>query len=109
MFSKYKQQASIISTLTRTISRMYKYHQIWPIFSNLSISMLMHSQNHFWNHGSKNSTQMKPTHARWLISLYDKLRNSGEMIESIFENASIMEAIDNKDIPNEDTFKHLSE
>ena len=52
---------------------------------------------------------MKPTHARWLISLYDKLRNSGEMIKSIFENASIMEAIDNKDIPNEDTFKHLSE
>ena len=42
---------------------------------------------------------------RWLISLYDKLGNSGEMIK----NASIMEAIDNTEFPNEDPFKHLSE
>ena len=52
---------------------------------------------------------MKPTNARWLISLYDKLRNSGEMIKSAFENASIMETIDNKEIPDEDPFKHLPE
>ena len=91
--------------------------------------MLMHSQNHFWNRGSKNEvtnglnkgknvhqtdvdtklSKMKPTNARWLISLYDKLRNSGEMIKSAFENASIMETIDNKEIPDEDPFKHLPE
>ena len=52
---------------------------------------------------------MKPIHVRWLISLYDKLRNSDEMVESAFENASVMEAIDSKQIPDEDPFKHLSE
>ena len=30
-----------------------------------------------------------------MISLYDKLQNSGETIKSIFKNASIMETIDN--------------
>ena len=44
-----------------------------------------------------------------VISTYDKLQNYGEMIKSAFENASIMEAIDNKEIPDEDPFKHLSE
>ena len=30
------------------------------------------------------------------------------MIQSAFKNASVMEAIDNKEILNEDPFKHLS-
>ena len=51
---------------------------------------------------------MKPI-LQWLISLYDKLRNSGKIIKSTFENASIMEANDNKEISDEDPFKHLSE
>ena len=52
---------------------------------------------------------MEPIHVRWLISLYQKLRNSGEMIKLAFENASIMEAIENKEILDEDPFKYLSE
>ena len=52
---------------------------------------------------------MKPIHAQWLISLYEKLRNSGEMIKSAFKNALIIEEVDNKEIPDEDPFKHLSE
>ena len=52
---------------------------------------------------------MKPIHARWLIHLCDKLQNSGEMIKSALENASVMETIDNKEIPDEDLLKHLSE
>ena len=52
---------------------------------------------------------MKPIRVRRLISLYHKLRNSGEMIKLAFENASIMEAIDNKEILDEDPFKYLSE
>ena len=31
------------------------------------------------------------------------------MIKSAFENASIMEAVDNKEIPDEDPFMHLFE
>ena len=54
-------------------------------------------------------SKMKPIHVRWLSSLYDKLRNSGKMIKSTFENASIMEAIDNKEILDEDPVKHLFE
>ena len=90
--------------------------------------MLMHSKNHLWNRGAKNGTQkivkldrtqndhqndidsklskMKAIYVRWLISLYDKLRNSGEMIKPAFK---VMEAIYNKEIPDEDPFKHLSE
>ena len=54
-------------------------------------------------------SKVKPIYARWLISLYDKLQDSGEMIKSAFENASIAEGIDNKEIPDEDSFKHLPE
>ena len=46
MFSRHKQQISIVSTLKRTILRMYKYLQVWPILFNLLTSTLMHSQNH---------------------------------------------------------------
>ena len=52
---------------------------------------------------------MKAMHVRWLISLYDKLRNFVKMIKPAFKNASVMEAIYNKEIPDEDPFKHLSE
>ena len=52
---------------------------------------------------------MKATHVRWLTSLYEKLRNSGEMVKPVFKNALVMEAIYNKEIPDEDPFKHLSE
>ena len=64
--------------------------------------------NHQTNIDTKLS-KVKPIYARWLISLYDKLQNSCKMIKSAFENASIMEGIDNKEIPDEDSFKHLPE
>ena len=54
-------------------------------------------------------SKIKPIHGQWRISLYDKLQNSGKMIKSGFENASFMEAIDSKKIPDEDSFKPLSE
>ena len=54
-------------------------------------------------------SKMIPIHAQWLISLCDKLRNSGEIINSAFEIASIIEAIAIKEIPDNDPFKHLSE
>ena len=59
MFSKHKQQTSIVITLTRTTLCMYKYHQILPISPNFSISMLMHFQNNFWNRSFKNGTQKR--------------------------------------------------
>ena len=59
MFSKHKQQTSIVITLTRTMLHTYKYHQILPISLNFSISMLMHFQNNFWNRGPKNGTQKR--------------------------------------------------
>ena len=97
--------------------------------------MLMHLQNYLWNRGNKyrnkilkevikvlnkgknvhqididtKLSEMKLIPVKWLISLYHKLRNSGEMIKLAFENASIMEAIDNKEILDEDPFKYLSE
>ena len=53
-------------------------------------------------------TRMKPIHARWIISLYDKLRNSEQLIENGFRAASILEALDpQKDFGDEDPFKHL--
>ena len=54
-------------------------------------------------------SKMKAIHAWCLISLYDKLRDSGKIIKSAFENASSMEVIDNKEIPDEDPFKYLSQ
>ena len=52
---------------------------------------------------------MKPVHVGWLNSLYDELRNSCKVSKFTFKNASITEAIDNKEIPDEPPFKHLSE
>ena len=54
-------------------------------------------------------SRMKPVHVGWLISLYDKLRNSCKVIKSTFKNALITEAIDNKEILDEPPFKHLFE
>ena len=53
-------------------------------------------------------SRMKPIHARWLISLYDKLGNSEQLIENGFIAASITEALNpQKDFGDEDPFKHL--
>ena len=53
-------------------------------------------------------SRMKPIHAQWLISLYDKLRNSEQLIVNGFKAASILEALDpQKDFGDEDPFKHL--
>ena len=54
-------------------------------------------------------SKIKPIRARWLISLYKKLWNSGKMIKSAFKNASMVGAIDNKQIPDEDPLKHSSQ
>ena len=53
-------------------------------------------------------SKMKSIHARWIISLYDKLRNSQQLIENGFRTASITEALDpQSDFGDEDPFKHL--
>ena len=54
-------------------------------------------------------SKIKAMHVRWLISLYGKLRNFVKMIKPAFMNASVMKAIYNKEIPDEDPFKHSSE
>ena len=52
-------------------------------------------------------SRMKPIHARWVIGLYDKLRNSEKMIENGFKAAAITEALDpEKDFGEEDSFSH---
>ena len=38
-------------------------------------------------------TVMKPVHAKWVIGLYDHLRNSSDIITKGFEKAGITEAI----------------
>ena len=54
-------------------------------------------------------SRMKPIHARWVIGLYDKLRNSEKMIENGFKAAAITEALDpEKDFGEEDPFSHLT-
>ena len=53
-------------------------------------------------------SRMKPIHAQWLISIYDKLRNSEQLIVNGFKATSILEALDpQKDFGDEDPFKHL--
>ena len=53
-------------------------------------------------------TRMKPIHARWVIGLFDKLRNSEKMIANGFKAAAITEALDpEKDFGEEDPFSHL--
>ena len=50
---------------------------------------------------------MKPIHARWIISLYDKFRNSDEMVIKAFQMASITEASTNEKMEEDDSFSHL--
>ena len=53
-------------------------------------------------------SRVKPIHARWLITLYDKLQNSEQLIVNDFKAASILETLDpQKDFGDEDPFKHL--
>ena len=53
-------------------------------------------------------SRMKPIDARWVIGLYDKLRNSEELVENGFKAAAITEALDpEKDFREEDPFSHL--
>ena len=51
-------------------------------------------------------TVMKPIHAKWVIGLYDNLRNSRDMIVKCFEQAGINEAIRQK-LPGDDPFADL--
>ena len=50
---------------------------------------------------------MKPIHARWIISLYDKFRNSDEVVIKAFQMASITEASTNEKMEEDDSFSHL--
>lgn len=49
---------------------------------------------------------LKPIHGRWLLGLYDHLRNNREMIVKGFESAGITEAI-TQELLNEDPFADL--
>ena len=50
---------------------------------------------------------LKPIHARWLISLYDHLRNQRETIIKGFDKAGISEAISLPELEKEDPFHDL--
>ena len=50
---------------------------------------------------------MKPTHARWLLGLYDHMLNSGDIIRKGFKMAGIDDAID-LEIEPEDPFEDLN-
>ena len=53
-------------------------------------------------------SQMKPINARWVIGLYDKLRNYEKMIENGFKAAAITEALDpEENLVEEDPFSRL--
>ena len=49
---------------------------------------------------------MKPIHARWLVGLYNHLRNKPEVIRKGFEMAGIVEAVTKEPEP-EDLFEDL--
>ena len=51
---------------------------------------------------------MKPIHAHWITRLYDKRKNSDEMIQPVFEVSTITE-VWNRDtnFGKEDPFSHL--
>ena len=50
---------------------------------------------------------LKPIHGRWLLALYDHLRNNKEIIINDFESAGITEAV-TQELPDEDPFADLS-
>ena len=49
---------------------------------------------------------LKPIHGRWLLGLYDHLRNNKEIIINDFESAGITEAV-TQELPDEDPFADL--
>ena len=49
---------------------------------------------------------LKPFHGRWLLGLYDHLRNNKDIIIKGFESAGIIEAL-TQELPNEDLFTDL--
>ena len=49
---------------------------------------------------------MKPIHARWLVGLYDHLRNKPEVIRKGFGKAGIVEAV-TKELEPEDAIEDL--
>ena len=49
---------------------------------------------------------LKPIHRRWLLGLYDHLRNNKEIIINGFENDGITEAV-TQELPDEDPFADL--
>ena len=49
---------------------------------------------------------MKPIKARWLVGLYDHLRNKPEVTRKGFEMAGIVEAV-TKELEPEDPFEDL--
>ena len=49
---------------------------------------------------------IKSIHAKWVLRLYDHLRNSSEAINKEFKMASIKEAIE-MEFPSEDPFADL--
>ena len=50
---------------------------------------------------------MKAIHARWIISLYGKFRDSDEMVINAFQTASITEALTNENMEEDDPSSHL--
>ena len=49
---------------------------------------------------------LKPIHGRWLLELYDHLRNNKKIIINGFESAGITEAV-TQELPDEDPFANL--
>ena len=50
---------------------------------------------------------MKPVHARWVISLYDKFRNDPKMVIKAFDMAFLTEAMQMDNLDGEDQFSVL--
>ena len=52
---------------------------------------------------------MKPIHARWIISLYDRLRKSTKMIMEAFNMTGIAEVVSLEVMEDEDPFAKLQD
>ena len=50
---------------------------------------------------------LKPIHGRWLLDLYDHLRNNKEIIINCFESTGITEEAVTQELPDEDPFADL--
>ena len=80
-------------------------------FQSLDLNINGFTKTFFKKKSSKNGTlnksrhsTIKPLHARWLISIYDNLRNKKNMIKTAFEMSSISEALDDEFVLEEDPF-----